>query len=180
MGKTYLEQGNFMIDLTLLPSAMAGLKNAVDITTALVKTNNIVDVNAKAIELQQIIIGLQQNIFSAQDSQRTANDEIQTLKKEIADLRNVGNDLSRYKLCSPVSGSAVYGISKDDPSKEPAHYLCATCFSVGRKSPLNPKAGADGITHLICAVCKASITTRYRGMAARYVEDLSAEQQQAT
>jgi hypothetical protein len=161
-----------MIDLTLLPSAMAGLKGAIDITSALVKTNNIVDVNAKAIELQQIIIKLQQDIFSAQDSQRLANEEIQSLKKEISNFKNVGRDLTRYKLCSPFVGSAVYGISKDDPSKEPAHYLCSNCFQMGKKSMLNPKVNERGFQDFVCPTCKASITTGYRAVNAKYLEDI--------
>jgi hypothetical protein len=95
-----------MIDLTLLPSAMAGLKGAIDITSALVKTNNIVDVNAKAIELQQIIIKLQQDIFSAQDSQRLANEEIQSLKKEISNFKNVGRDLKMIQVRNRHTTSA--------------------------------------------------------------------------
>jgi hypothetical protein len=162
-----------MIDLTLLPSAMAGLKGAIDITSALVKTNNIVDVNAKAIELQQIIIKLQQDIFSAQDSQRVANEEIQNLKKEISNLKSVGIDLMRYKLCSPFSGSAVYGISKDDESKEPAHYLCGSCFQTGKKSILNLKANDKGFQDFACPTCKATISTGYRRVDAKYVEDIA-------
>lgn len=161
-----------MIDLTLLPSAMAGLKGAIDITTALVKTNNIVDVNAKAIELQQIIIKLQQDIFSAQDSQRVANEEILNLKNEISDLKKVGGDMARYKLCSPFTGSAVYGISKDDASKEPAHYLCANCFQAGKKSVLNPKANDKGFQDFVCPICRGAISTGYRGVRANYVEDI--------
>ncbi len=161
-----------MIDLTLLPSAMAGLKGAIDITTALVKANNIVDVNAKAIELQQIIIKLQQDIFSAQDSQRTANEEIQSLKKEMSDLKSVGRDLTRYKLCSPFTGSAVYGISKDDESKEPAHYLCTSCFQTGKKSILNPKANERGFQDFVCPTCRAMISTGYRRVDAKYLEDI--------
>lgn len=161
-----------MIDLTLLPSAMAGLKGAIDITSALVKTNNIVDVNAKAIELQQIIIKLQQDIFSAQDSQRVANEEIISLKKEISDLKKVNADMERYKLCSPFTGSAVYGISKDDASKEPAHYLCANCFQAGKKSVLNPKTNEKGFRDFVCSACRTMISTGYRGVNAKYVEDI--------
>ena len=161
-----------MIHLTLLPSSMAGLKGAIDITSALVKTNNIVDVNAKAIELQQIIIKLQQDIFSAQDSQRVANEEILSLKKEISDLKKVSGDMGRYKLCSPFTGSAVYGISKDDASKEPAHYLCANCFQAGKKSVLNPKANDKGFQDFVCPTCRAAISTGYRGVHAKYVEDI--------
>jgi hypothetical protein len=161
-----------MIDLTLLPSAMAGLKGAIDITSALVKTNNIVDVNAKAIELQQIIIKLQQDIFSAQDSQRVANEEILSLKKVISDLKKVSGDMGRYKLCSPFTGSAVYGISKDDASKEPAHYLCANCFQAGKKSVLNPKANEKGFQDFVCPSCRAAISTGYRGVQAKFVEDI--------
>lgn len=165
-------KGCYMLDLTLLPSAMAGLKGAIDITSALVKANNIVDVNAKAIELQQIIIKLQQDIFNAQDSQRAANEEIQNLKKEISDLKSAGRDLTRYKLCSPFTGSAVYGISKDDASKEPAHYLCASCFQRGGKSMLNPKTNDKGFQDFVCPTCKATISSGYRGVKARYLEDI--------
>jgi len=161
-----------MIDLTLLPSAMAGLKGAIDITSALVKTNNIVDVNAKAIELQQIIIKLQQDIFSAQDSQRLANEEIQSLKKEISELKNVGRDLTRYKLCSPHFGCTVYGISKDDESNEPAHYLCSNCFQSGKKSILNPKINEKNFVDFVCPTCRASMSTGYRGVSAKYLEDI--------
>lgn len=161
-----------MIDLTLLPSAMAGLKGAIDITSALVKTNNIVDVNAKAIELQQIIIKLQQDIFSAQDSQRVANEEILSLKKEISDLKKVNGNMERYKLCSPFTGSAVYGIPKGDASKEPAHYLCANCFQAGKKSVLNPKTNEKGFQDFVCPACRTTISTGYRGVNAKYVEDI--------
>ena len=161
-----------MIDLTLLPSAMAGLKGAIDITTSLVKANTLVDVNAKAIELQQIIIRLQQDIFNAQDLQRTVNEQIQHLKKEISDLTIVGDDLSRYKLISPFAGSAVFGISKNDASIEPAHYLCTSCFKTGRKSILNPRLNEKGFQDFVCPICRAEISTGYRRTDAKYLEDM--------
>jgi hypothetical protein len=152
-----------MIDLTFLPSAISGLKTAADITTAIVKAKNSVEINAKAIELQGIILSSQSDAFNAQIAQMTLLEENRKLKDQLVDLEAFKRDMERYRLASPWSGSAVYALKEVVSDGEPPHYLCANCNQAKRKSIPCITHNSNAFAAYTCPNCKASIPTGFRG-----------------
>lgn len=152
-----------MVDMTLLQGAIGGLKTAGDIAVSLGKLNTMAQVNAKAIELQQIILAAQSSAFSAQSEQFSLIERIRDLEKELADIKAWETEKQRYKLVEPWTGSVAYALKKSMSNSEPPHYICTKCYEDGRKSILNQTTEEKRWTVYMCPVCKSKIPTGYGG-----------------
>ena len=125
------------MDMTLLQGAITGLKTAADIVIGLSKLNTIAEVNAKAIELQQVILSVQSSALSAQSEQFTMLEQIRALEKELAQIKAWEETKQRYQLVTPYPGFFTYALKREGAGTEPAHYICARCYEDSRKSLLH-------------------------------------------
>jgi hypothetical protein len=154
-----------MADMVLIQGAIAGLKTAADIAIGLGKLHTMTEVQAKAIELQQIILSAQSSALSAQSEQFSFLEQIRALKEEVASVKAWETEKQRYKLSSPWEGAVTYTLKESMANGEPAHWICTSCYENGRKSILNPVKGKDTWYLLICPVCNSQIQSPWRNAA---------------
>jgi superfamily II helicase len=154
-----------MADMLLFQGAMAGLKAAADIAIGLNKLNTMTEVNAKAIELQQIILNVQSTALSAQSEQSVMAERIKELEQEVVRVKAWEGQKDRYKLLSPFDGALVYALRETMNAGEVPHWICTNCYEDGRRSVLNPRKRNEEAVSLVCPACGADISSRsYRGL----------------
>ena len=153
------------MDMTLIQSAITGLKTASDIAIGLGKLNTLAQVQEKSFELGQIIVAAQAATFSAQSAQSSMVEEIRALKEEIASVKAWETQKQRYKLTPPWEGSVVYALKESIANSEPPHWICTSCYEDGRKSILNQIKTKDNWFLLVCPVCNSQIQSPWRNAA---------------
>ncbi|WP_050808508.1 hypothetical protein [Collimonas fungivorans] len=150
-----------MVDMALLQGAVTGLKTAADIAIGMSKLKTMAEVNAKAIELQQVILSAQSNALGAQSAQFSLIEEIRSLKEEIAQVKAWEETKKNYLLVSPWTGCFVYALKKQSGSIEPTHWLCPNCYQNGKKFILQ-KAREDNrmMVSFGCHNCNSKLLVR--------------------
>lgn len=109
------------------------------------------------------IIALQEKILSAHATQSDLIDAVSDLKKQVANLEAWEVEKQRYDLKAITEGSFAYALKPDAQGAEPPHYICAACYSRGKKSilqkiPANTAQRQLGIpTKYHCSECKADV-----------------------
>lgn len=136
------------------------LKSAADVAISLSKLHTMAEVQAKAIELQQIILSAQSSALEAQSEQFTLLDRIRDLEKVLAEVKAWETEKNKYQLEAIVNGRGrenVYAYSTKE-GIEPAHKICAACYEDGHKSILQLEYRTPGMDNvLVCHRCKADI-----------------------
>ncbi len=155
-----------MADMIMFQGAMAGLKAAADIAIGLSKLNTMTDVNAKAIELQQVILNVQSTALAAQSEQATLVHRIRELEEEVVRVKAWETQKQRYALVRPFDddGSVVYALKESMSDGEPPHYICTNCHEDGRRSVLQGRF-KERRSILVCPTCKGEIHYPYPGTA---------------
>lgn len=123
----------------------------------------MVEVNAKALELQRALLSAYADAIGAKETQSALQDEIRSLKRQLSNNEDFVADMKRYKLHVAYSGATVYALKEEMSNGEPPHYLCTNCHEQKRKSILQIANNKEGWQIFVCPNCKATITTPYRG-----------------
>ena len=155
-----------MIDLLVtMAGVSSALKSASEITKTILETRDDAIRRAKVIELQGQILSAQASALSAQADQFALLKRVSDLEKEIADVEAWDAEKQRYRL-EGIDGKAfVYALKLDMSKGEPAHWICAHCYTDGKKEvlqqsdfvvPPNPNQ-----RKWTCARCKAAMQTHY-------------------
>jgi cell division protein FtsB len=165
-------------DITLFNGAITGLKAAADIAIAFNNLRTMTEVQAKAIELQGVILNAQSSALAAQGEQFALVQRIRDLEKEIADVKAWHEEKQRYALAPSKDGFIVYALKRERSNTEPPHWICTNCYEDGRKSILNdrtmaPPKGAHQLV-LECPRCKSHVDTGYSGgsVERKFAEDM--------
>jgi hypothetical protein len=166
------------MDYGMIHGAVTSLKAAADIAVALGNLKTLSEVQAKAIELQQIILSAQSSALTAQSEQFGLLEEIRDLKAAVGRLKAWDEQRQRYSLVAPWQGAATYALRRDRSNGEPPHWICSHCYEAGKKSILNdltltPAKGPHTLV-LNCAVCKAQVPSGWSGgsIQRKYAEDI--------
>lgn len=151
-----------MFDLGTLSAALGSAQAAGTIIKSLAGMKNSVDINAKAIELQGVILSLQADIGNAIAAQAQLAQENQKLKDELAEVEAFRGEAEHYKLFQPWPGIFAYGRKESMDRSVPPHYLCAHCYQQNKKSILQQLLKNHWL-HFACSSCQASLQTEARG-----------------
>jgi hypothetical protein len=170
------------MDYGMIQGAVVSLKAAADIAVALSNIKTMSEVQAKAIELQQIILAAQSGALAAQSEQFALLQQIRDLEEEVANAKAWNEQKQRYALVSPWQGAVTYALKKQSSNAEPPHWICATCYENGRRSILNdgmkyaPAGRGRNAVSLVCPVCSAHIVSEWSGgpIERKYAEDITA------
>lgn len=168
------------MDYGMIQGAVTSLKVAADIAVALGNIKTLSEVQAKAIELQQVILSAQSSALTAQSEQFTLLQEIRDLKEEVASVKAWNEQKQRYALVSPWPGAVTYALKKESAGSEPAHWICTTCYENGRRSIVHdamkyPPAGRGrSKVGIECPVCHTHVESDWGGGAIerKYAEDM--------
>src|SRR5688572_19678532 len=161
------------MDIAAIGSAVSSLRVAGEIAKGLISLNTMAEVQAKAIELNSKLIQAQHDIFAANAAQSALVERVRALEGEITAMKDWDAQKKRYKLTTPYGGVTVYALQKSMSDGEPPHYICANCFQTNKRSMLANTTNKEGWVAIVCAACKFSAQTRFRGIGpAKYSEEI--------
>lgn len=163
------------MDLGTIQATVTSLKAAFDVAKGISDLKTDAEVQAKVIELQQIILSAQESALRANTDQFELMNELKVLREQLESVNKWMDERNRYVLhkSNATSGGVVYALLKSEAKVgEPAHFLCPECYELGRKSILmNSGNERAGFTKWVCNKCKLEIPTSYRGtVSADFVE----------
>lgn len=162
------------MDMASIAAAISSLKVAGDIAVGLINLKSATDVNTIAVELNQKILAAQHALFEANATQTALVERIRELEGQIAAMKDWDAQKKRYKLVTPYTGVTVYAMQQSMCDGEPPHYICANCFQNNKRSMLAHTTNKEGWVAIVCAVCKFSAQTRYRGLGPpKYAEEIT-------
>lgn len=157
-------------------TAIAGLKNVIDILKTFNSSKSDNERQIKTNELNEAINAVLLNAMTAQSEQSKMQEENRTLKEEIARMKQWEAEKKRCKLVCIYDSSLVYALRKDMSNGEIAYYICTSCYENGKCSILNAipdHKENNGFIVFACPVCKAKVATRMCGISApEYAEEL--------
>ena len=143
--------------VSLFVTIGAQLKIAANIAVGLSKIHTSAEVDAKAIELQRIILNLLGDAVSAQAQQSAMVHRIGDLEEEIRRIKAWEETKQRYELYEPTVGTFVYVLKVQGIDTEPTHWICTNCYDDGRRSILQLNRVGHEVNHYICPSCKSDI-----------------------
>lgn len=152
--------------MTLIQSAIYGLKSANDIVKSLIEVKTFTDTSAKVIELQTILINALASAAQAQAQQAALSEEIRLLKQKVVRHKTWQRQKQRYQLTTlGQSGIVTYALKAAMNQGEPPHWICAGCYEQGQRMILQPKSNPNYGFTLNCPGCLAEIQTGFKGAA---------------
>ena len=152
-----------MIELAAIKGTIGSLKIASDIVKGFVGLKTAAEINAKVIELQNIILSAQGDALAAQSDQFSMAEEIRNLKQEAMRLKEWGTQKARYKLVAPWEGATMYALKESMKESDPPHWICTNCYENGVKSILQYQRAATGFASYVCTNCGFIVHGHFRG-----------------
>lgn len=156
-----------------IQGAIEGIKHGAKIARGMLDLKIAVEVQAKVIELNSIILGVQSDMLQFQESHAAALAQVKSLEEEIMRMKNMGAERERYMLHPVGSGAFAYVLKPSVDMSEPAHWLCVGCFDGGRKSVLQnigrTERGREKV--IKCGVCSNSFNIHWNARVARLTEE---------
>jgi hypothetical protein len=159
LGQRHVEglEGNAMVDISALASALSSLKAAKDIGEAMIGLRDAATFQAKLLEFQSKLIDANNAAFAAQDERVALLERVGALEEEIAHLRTWEADKERYELKEVGSGAFTYVLKEAMRGGEPIHWLCANCYQQGKKRLLQAHGEGSSFFYHICPDCSGKI-----------------------
>ena len=121
---------------TLFVGIASHIKAAADLAMGLSKLDKLADVQAKAVELQTLILGLQSEAFTAHAQQSAMIEKVRSLEAELARVKAWEETKQGYELHEPTPGAFVYASKAQSGRTEPPHWICTNCYENSRRSIL--------------------------------------------
>ena len=127
--------------LTELVAAANGIKVAGRVVAGMINVKSTSEVQAKAIELNQLILAAQSDLLAANLTQTTLVEQVCDLEDQIARMKAWEAQKKRYELAAPFPGCMVYALKRSMANGQTPHYLCTSCYQKGQPSILQDKEG---------------------------------------
>jgi hypothetical protein len=116
----------------------------------------------KASERDAALMNLREKFVSAREVAHASHSEllekVDALEKELVGFRNWEREKQRYQLQQLPPTVWVYALKPEMANGEPPHQICPVCYQRGQKSLLHGDEPGNGIHHLRCGECKATLT----------------------
>jgi hypothetical protein len=128
------------------------------------------DAQAQLSEVYGALLSSQAQALEVLANQRSMLDEIRSLKEELASLRAWDAEKGRYSLQQIGFSAFAYALKAADKGTEPPHWICAKCYSDGKKTILQHNGNL--YLHeqsLVCVRCKSEVKTPSGTPAPAYV-----------
>lgn len=106
-------------------------------------------------EIKKGIVDLLDNLLEAQQTNLALQEKLALLRTELHAMKAAQDDLERYVLTQTPGGALVYAVRDPGRTGEPAHTLCANCYTGGKKSVLQ----ALGNLFHRCPACGSDFKT---------------------
>jgi len=136
-----------------MAAVLSCTKAAVDLTKGMMSLKKDVDIQAKAIELNNVLFDLQQQLMNAQLGQMQLVERIRGLETELAAQNELKKLQERYALYRFPTGTYGYNLKPEFRGDEPDHYLCSGCFEKGQRVTMHART-TDYTSTMTCPQCK--------------------------
>ena len=113
--------------------------------------------NAKVIEMQQIIVLAQNQTLAAQESLSAQSTKIRQLEEECMRLKDWSAESQRYSHREIAPGVFAHVENVFVGNFQHAHKLCSHCFYQHERSPVQESAEEHRRISLSCFRCKGKI-----------------------
>ena len=143
-----------------LYGALQGFKSILDNLKAIIGIRDEVLRNEALAKLLREIMELERKLRASEEEKAALVEKVRTLETEIAQLKAQRGDLDRYELQDIGGGAAAYMLKPDARGAEPAHWLCPSCYSQGKKAMYQRSVRFSQGTVYRCAQCSGHVTTR--------------------
>jgi hypothetical protein len=163
-----------MVDMSAIGVVANSLTAAVNIAKALMDVRDATTIQAKVFELQRAIIDAQQSVFAANEERSGLIQQVNDLEKEQTCLKEWEAEKLRYELVEIAPGILAYAIRESMRGAEPFHYLCANCYTSGRKSFLQQQVRTPRLDRYKCTGCGEELSNdKDRGPISTHPRDRS-------
>ena len=115
------------------------------------------NLNAKVVELQQIIISAQNQAMTAQQSHSVQSERIRELENECMRLKDWSAEKQRYSAREIAPGVFAHVENVFVGNFQHAHKLCSHCFYQHERSPVQESAEEHRRISLSCFRCKGKV-----------------------
>ena len=132
-------------------ASLSAIKTAFDMAKGL---QDIHDAAAR----DRAVIELQKEILAAQAAQFSLVEQVSSLKEQMAKFETWDTEKQKYELKALVPNVMAYAIKESMRGIEPHHYLCANCYSNGKKSFLNQTVRGTRVDRFHCNTCGEDLT----------------------
>lgn len=149
---------SFFAATSALASAKEILSGAVDLRDMSKLTTLITEANAKLLQTQEALLTNQAQMANLQKEHFETREKLRVVEERLAQK-------ARYSLFEISDGNFVYRVNLspvpgdvgNPVSSEPLHYVCQSCFDKGIKVVLQKSYLMEGVFHLECSNCKATV-----------------------
>jgi septal ring factor EnvC (AmiA/AmiB activator) len=148
-----------MTDAATIAAGFQSLKAAFEIGKALLNLGISAEVQDRIREMNEKILTAQESAIASRDYQSALLKQIGNLEEQIADFETWETEAETYQLKElrraddPRGSILAYAPKEGTHASEPAHLLCAECYSNRHKSILQHQEIADRIPALLCLHC---------------------------
>jgi uncharacterized protein with PIN domain len=143
-----------VIDISSMMAMAGSLKTAGELLKGLADIKEAAAVQAKIVELTNVIMTAQSHALSAQNAQLGLLEINRELEARLAQIEGWEAEKLRYELRDFGNQTFAYVLKPDLSNGEPLHYLCANCFPRGVKSILQRRHSASGRNFFKCKGCE--------------------------
>lgn len=130
-------------------AGLSGLKAAVDIVKTLAEMS---EEGARKRATAELL----EKLLTAYHEQFALLERIRDLETQLNAVEGWNTEKQRYELVEFRPGVLAYAVKEAMRNGEPAHHLCARCYSEGKKSFLQPFATSWERGH-VCKTCGGEI-----------------------
>lgn len=141
------------MDIGSMAAALASMKTATDIATALMGFKTDAAVQGKAAELTRALLQVQQQLLGAQLEQMSLIKRIELLEAELKNAKKQDELADRYMRHQFETGYVAYKLRPDYQGEQPVLYFCSNCLE--KEDSLITLHGKDKV--LSCPSCNTSI-----------------------
>jgi hypothetical protein len=142
-----------------LMTAATSLRSAGQVAKGLMSPKTTSEVQAKAIELNGLILDAQSDLLAALAAQASLVEEVRELKEQIARTRGWETHTQRHQLAIPCARCVLYALKKAMSDGQPPNYLCTNCYEGSKRT--SPQGFLDTSTRAFfkCPVCRLALHT---------------------
>jgi hypothetical protein len=139
-------------------TALTSLKTAMDMLKGVRALKSEADINEAVIDIQRLLLDTQAAALADKERQFALVDRISKLETQLAAKLRWENEKQRYQLTEFSTGRYAFVLKDNLSGGEPAHKLCAKCFTDDRKSILQTANKHSGGESVYCQHCKEKTT----------------------
>ncbi|SNZ20924.1 hypothetical protein [Cohaesibacter gelatinilyticus] len=143
---------------------LSGTATSIELLKTVKEIKENQEYNAAVVALNDSLYSVSKELISLQSLYAQALKEKGELEERLGKMEHWEADKERYEMQEIFTGAFAYALKPSMKGEEPEHYLCANCYTDGKKSILQPGQlkGYKIRTHS-CPRCKNVFPTMSRG-----------------